>query len=48
MESAPDTRVIMLTASTEEDAVIEAASYLQKVSGMERLLATVRTGLLDD
>ena len=47
MESAPDTRVIMLTASTEEDAVIEAvaagaAGYLQKVSGMERLLATVR------
>ena len=40
-------REIMLTASTEEDAVIEAvaagaAGYLQKVSGMERLLATVR------
>ena len=47
MESTPDTRVIMLTASTEEDAVIEAVAagatgYLQKVSGMERLLATVR------
>ncbi len=47
MESAPDTRVIMLTASTEEDAVIEAVAagatgYLQKVSGMEQLLATVR------
>ena len=47
MESAPDTRVIMLTAATEEDAVIEAVAagatgYLQKVSGMERLLTTVR------
>ncbi len=36
-------REIMLTASTEEDAVIEAVAagatgYLQKVSGMERLL----------
>ena len=40
-------REIMLTASTEEDAVIEAVAagatgYLQKVSGMDRLLATVR------
>ena len=47
MEFAPETRVVMLTASTEEDAVIEAVAagatgYLQKVSGMERLLATVR------
>ena len=47
MEFAPETRVVMLTASTEEDAVIEAVSagaagYLQKVSGMERLLATLR------
>ena len=47
MEFAPDTRVVMLTASTEEDAVIEAVAagatgYLQKVSGMERLLDTVR------
>ena len=47
MEAAPDTRVIMLTASTEEDAVIEAVAagasgYLQKVSDMERLLAMVR------
>ena len=47
MESAPDTRVIMLTASTEEDAVIEAFAagamgYLQKVSGMERLVAAIR------
>ena len=47
MEFAPDTRVVMLTASTEEDAVIEAVAagatgYLQKVSGMDRLLDTVR------
>ena len=47
MESLPDTRVIMLTASTEEDAVIEAVAagatgYLQKVSGMDRLLDTVK------
>ncbi len=47
METAPHTRVIMLTASTEEDAVIEAVAagatgYLQKVSGMDRLLDTVK------
>ena len=47
MESSPDIRVVMLTASTEEDAVIEAVAagatgYIQKVSGMERLLTTVR------
>ncbi len=47
MESAPDVRVIMLTALTEEDAVIEAVAagatgYLQKVSGIERLLSTVK------
>ena len=47
MEFAPETRVVILTASTEEDAVIEAVAagatgYLQKVSGMDRLLDTVR------
>lgn len=47
MESLPETRVIMLTASTEEDAVIEsvaagATGYLQKVSGMDRLLKTLK------
>ena len=41
MESLPTTRVIMLTASTEEDAMIEALAagatgYLQKVSGMDQ------------
>ena len=47
MESAPDRRVVMLTASTEEDAVIEAVAagatgYLQKLSGMDRLLSTLK------
>ena len=47
MESAPDIRVVMLTASTEEDAVIEAVAagatgYLQKVSCMDRLLSTLK------
>ena len=47
MESLPDTKVIMLTASTEADAVIEAlaagaAGYLQKVAGMDQLLSTVQ------
>ena len=47
MESVPDTRVVMLTASTEENAVIEAVAagatgYLQKVSGMDRLLSTLK------
>ena len=47
MESAPGVRVVMLTASTEEDAVIEAVAagatgYLQKLSGMNRLLSTLK------
>ena len=47
METLPETRVVMLTASTEEDAVIEAVAagatgYLQKVSGMDRLLSTLK------
>ncbi len=46
-EMLPDTRVLMLTASAEEDAVIEAVAagatgYLQKYSGKEKLLVTVR------
>ncbi len=46
-EALPETRVVMLTASTQEDAVIEAVAagatgYLQKVSGRERLLSTLR------
>ena len=47
MESLPETRVIMLTASTEANAVIEAVAagatgYLQKVSGMDQLLSAVK------
>ena len=47
MESLPTTHVIMLTASTQEDAMIEALAagatgYLQKVSGMDQLLDTVK------
>ena len=43
----PTTRVMVLTASTEEDAVIQcvaagATGYLQKYSGKEKLLATLR------
>ena len=47
MESAPETRVLMLTASTEEVAVVDAVAagatgYLQKETGMDRLLSAVR------
>ena len=47
MEKLPDTRVLILTASGEEDAVMEAVAagatgYLQKYSGKEKLLHTVR------
>ena len=47
MESLPETRVIMLTASTEANAVIEAvaagaASYLQKVADMDQVLAIMK------
>ena len=43
----PDTKVLMLTASTENDAVVRsiaagATGYLQKYSGKEELLATLR------
>ena len=46
-EMLPDTRVLILTAATAEDAAIEAVAagatgYLQKYSGKEELLRTVR------
>ena len=47
MDMLPDTRVLMLTASNEEESLVQsiaagATDYLQKHSGMEQLLATVR------
>ena len=47
MESAPETRVVMLTASTAEDAIVEAVAagatgYLQKDTDREQLLSAVR------
>ena len=53
IETRSDTRVIMLTSSTEEDAVVEAVAagataYLQKVTGMDRLLNTVRVVASDE
>ena len=47
MELLPHTRVLMLTASNSEDALVQsvaagATGYLQKYSGMEQLLSTVR------
>ncbi len=46
-EMLPDTRVLILTAATAEDAAIEAVAagamgYLQKYSGKEEPLRTVR------
>ena len=47
MELLPDTRVLMLTASNEQDAIVSsiaagATGYLQKYSGKEQLLTTLR------
>ena len=46
-ELLPDTKVLMLTASNEQDAIVKsiaagATGYLQKYSGKEQLLATLR------
>ena len=46
-ELLPDTKVLMLTASNEQDAIVRsiaagATGYLQKYSGKEQLLATLR------
>ena len=53
MESAPGTRVVMLTASRAEDAVVEAVAagatgYLQKEAGREQLLSAVRGAVMGD
>ena len=53
MEASPDTKVVMLTASNEETAVVEAVAagatgYLQKETGRERLLAAVRDVVLGE
>ena len=47
MEYAPETRVLMLTASMAEDAIVEAVAagatgYLQKDTDREQLLSVVR------
>ena len=47
MEAVPDTRVLVLTASTNDDTVIDAIAagatgYLQKFTGKDELLATIR------
>ena len=47
MDVLPDTRILILTAAKEEDAVIEAVAagatgYLQKYSGKEELLEALR------
>ena len=47
VDAVPDTRVLVLTASTDEDTVVEAIAAggtvcLQKFSGKEKLLETIR------
>ena len=47
VDSAPETRVVMLTVANEETAVLEAVAagatgYLQKETDRERLLSTLR------
>ena len=52
LEVAPDTRVLVLTASTADDAIINAlaagaSGYLQKVCGREELLTAIRDAAED-
>ena len=47
IDTLPNTRVLMLTASNDEDVAVEAVAagatgYLQKYSGREELLSTIR------
>ena len=47
VDALPDTRVLMLTASNDEDVVVKAVAagamgYLQKYSGKEKLLAAIQ------
>ena len=53
MESAPNVRVVMLTASSAEDAVVEsvaagASGYLLKETDMEQLLSALRSAAVGD
>ena len=53
MESAPDVRVVMLTASNAEDAVVEsvaagASGYILKETDMEQLLSALRSAAVGD
>ena len=53
MASAPEVRVVMLTAATAEDAVVEAVAagatgYLQKETDDAQLLAALRSAVLGD
>ena len=52
-ELLPGTRVLMLTASNEQDAIVRsiaagATGYLQKYSGKEQLLTTLREVVLGE
>jgi len=52
LEAVPNTRVLVLTASTADDAIIDAlaagaSGYLQKVCGREELLAAIRDATED-
>ena len=53
MASAPEVRVVMLTAATAEDAVVEAVAagatgYLQKETDGEQLLSALRSAVQGD